>query len=1238
MFKKLFAFLPEYPSDEHYFRFEQELSYKNAQHIYTFSLLIALAALTLFGLPFGEHLLTNTPFAPNYGTLFELSGLFLLVLFMFSFRAYASRIRQKSAISNRRRLRLGFTAALLFPAFIISLGQHTSETSVSIFLVAVCLLLVGLYWPLNRALVVSYMLLTLYYVFIALLSDSWQLPAFFYIPHLIFPALFYVLARHIIHLKVSDMESLGRIEAQAQALRQNNRMMLQQRHTLENAGQHLHEGLFRIGKKRGLLYANDALAKLLGFLNAEKLLALEERHSVFSPEQLRTISNKVNQQGFAQGLEFMLQTSKQQRLWAEVSCMVYPDEASGELLFEGSLSDISFRKKAMQEALINATRLEQAETVAGTGFFDMDLSSGKVTLSKGCAKLFNGLPDNPYSLSTFLDFIHPKDRDTLRQHLLESLANYQGFNLTFQLKVEPENRYLSCKAAMISDTTDKRMKLLATVQDVTEVELQASLLARSEAYIRAAFQHNHFGILLYNEEERILEYNLALQLTYRRLFGASLSEGLSLNQVISENDYQHLSALFSSTLQGSFHKIEYCFYNDRKDPLWAELNFSPVIAPNGKIIGGLLMLSDVTERKQGEQLIEMLSHLASDSGSPMLLTNAQGQIEWANAAFCKLSHYSQQELQRLPLDKLLQIGDAERPISSQLASTFSYRGEGRLCKNNENTTCVFLTANPLHLNQANSGKFVWVLTEMDEADYQLEKKQSALETTKSQLLRQEAFLSAVSHELRTPLNAVIGMAYHLLENKPRPDQEEDLEILCFSAKHLLTLINDILDMSKLEAGKVSIHQAPFNLREVLSSLKKTFQPQAEAKQLQFKMLLRDEVPDWLVGDRQRFIQIVTNLLSNAFKFTAAGSIRLTIQAVPFEPGRCRLEVSVQDTGKGIPADKLHTVFDRYEQLNTENAPQGGTGLGLAITKQLLELQEGEISAESTPGKGSTFRFSLPMGIAASPAAEVAQQATTSEPELMPGMKVLLVEDNLINQKVAGKFLSNWTIAFDTAEHGQAALEMVQQKQYHLILMDLQMPVMDGYEATRRIRQLPAYAEVPIIALTAAGSPGSKPEMQQAGLTDVIFKPFQPEELLEQLKLHQIPHQEQEASSTTAETLSLGTLDLTDVLEIAAEDQAFLNELLQLYLQQFNEVVPDLKEKIGQHDIVGLRRILHKIKPSLALLRQSALHQLAQDVHEMLHEQAISPTELHAAFQPLIKGFQQLQQLLEHACETHVKTA
>lgn len=364
------------------------------------------------------------------------------------------------------------------------------------------------------------------------------------------------------------------------------------------------------------------------------------------------------------------------------------------------------------------------------------------------------------------------------------------------------------------------------------------------------------------------------------------------------------------------------------------------------------------------------------------------------------------------------------------------------------------------------------------------------------VVAKKQFLSMMSHEIRTPLNAIINTINLLITEKPRKDQAEDMDVLKFSAENLLHLINEILDFSKIDSGKVEFEEIEFNVRKLVTGIQQSLLYGMVKKGIALKFSVDDDVPTFLVGDSVRLAQIIFNLVGNALKFTEKGKVVFKASVHHNEDGFIHIAFNVSDTGIGIPEEKQQYIFDAFVQASASTTREyGGTGLGLTITKMLVEKQGGIIEVKSKPNVGSTFSVIMKFRKSRKNQQDV-NPAKLSEIRSLDGMNVLVVEDNLINQNIVSRLLTKWNALADTAENGRIAVQKVSRNHYQLVLMDLHMPEMNGYEATQKIREMEGeyFKNLPILAVTASAFAEDRKKICDSGMNGYIIKPFHPAEL------------------------------------------------------------------------------------------------------------------------------------------------
>ncbi len=490
----------------------------------------------------------------------------------------------------------------------------------------------------------------------------------------------------------------------------------------------------------------------------------------------------------------------------------------------------------------------------------------------------------------------------------------------------------------------------------------------------------------------------------------------------------------------------------------------------------------------------------------------------------------------------------------------------------------------------------------------------AMEATESASKAKESFLANVSHEIRTPMNGIIGLTQLIQKSKLDEKQSQYITAIKQSSEHLLVIINDLLDFSKIVAGQMEFENIEFDLSSLLYNINQTYGNRALDKGIFLHSDVGENVPKKLLGDPVRLNQVLVNLVGNSIKFTEQGGVTIQIKCLEEKNNSINLQFSINDTGIGIPEDKRETIFESFKQAEKDTARKyGGTGLGLSIVKKILDAQNGKIRIESEPGKGSSFIFDLSFEI---PTSEKIKTTATVIYHQLTGVNILLAEDNMVNQLLANDLIAEWGAQIDIADNGEIAVNKLRQKKYDLILMDVQMPVVNGLEATEIIRKYSdeSINKIPIIAMTANAIKGDNEKCFAAGMNDYITKPFKPLDLNN--KIWQYISDEKKCAAEGKNLLTKNALfveqeftstiiDLINLKEFSRGKNDFLVKMLKLLIDQTPPAVQQIGESIPKNDWETVRGLAHKMKPNIGLLGNQDLNELILK----LEKNADSKTEL-----------------------------
>ncbi len=751
-------------------------------------------------------------------------------------------------------------------------------------------------------------------------------------------------------------------------------------------------------------------------------------------------------------------------------------------------------------------------TQAGT--WKWNLITGHAVVNERWAEIIGYSVDEltPISVDTWASMIFPAHLGAAKSALLQHFrGETEYFQATFLMQHKDGHWVWVQSRGRVTHWNKEREPLwmFGTHMDVTD---------REEATLALQESQEKYSRLVDSIGEKFVIFShrgVSGELTYVSKRGIEHVFGMTKDEVLGKpwfnlgkwfpEDVEKVKFYTQLRLEGKadFLQFEMRFTHPAGTEHTIRVSSHPIRDDRGNILSVDGIVEDITEQKRSQERADMAATVFAHSQESIIVTDTEANIIDCNPATGILTGYSREDLiGNNP--SMLSSGDHSAGFYKHLWQTLIsgqvWQGSFHNKRRDGTSYWVETSISPIKNQIGKIIQYVAVSRDITRKKMQLEALRQAKRDALAASVAKSEFVANISHEIRTPMNAIIGFTDLCLESEPSSAQKKYLGNVKESARSMLRLINEILDFSKIEAGKLTLEAIPFNLEKELQSVTTLARQLINTNQVELQLEYHTSFKTKLIGDALRLRQVLTNLASNAVKFTNAGKITLSVTEKSIDDKQVLLAFRVSDTGIGMDEDKLNSIFHPFSQADSSTTRKfGGTGLGLTISAQLIEKMGGKIHVESTPGEGSAFYFDLHFPLSDKQLSENSSVADERRHfEQLQDSKILLVEDNEINRQLATEVLTRHHVQVDTAKDGKEALRRLHTDKYDLVLMDIQMPVMDGYEATTSIRKQLGLVDLPVIALTASSSSTVREKCMQAGMDDYLTKPIDINQLLEMI--------------------------------------------------------------------------------------------------------------------------------------------
>ncbi|UOQ50937.1 PAS domain S-box protein [Hymenobacter cellulosivorans] len=951
------------------------------------------------------------------------------------------------------------------------------------------------------------------------------------------------------------------------------------------------------GKPSGLVYVSPRLRDIFGIVLTPEQSLEEFIHPADRP-RWKAAMQQARQQGDSWSFEGRLLVPGQPLRWCRGTAVRSLSDADGSL-HSGILVDVTALKQAEQALWANEQRWQLAMERFGDGAWEFNYQTGEEYFSAAYQAML-GYSEEEFAQDhqSWLSHVHPDDIAVSLQASDAYLAGKEPiYSVERRLRCQNgEYKWVLTRGLVTKvDAEGKPLIMTGVHTDISAIKSANSALEASRLRLSSTIANFQEGILLVDEHHRVVLANDAICRLFNSQTTAAGLVGLDARKFGKQaknrfRDEADFVARYAELIEQQQLVTGEIFALKQGRTLQGD--FVPIHIDD-QYIGYLWKFQDITERHNSEDKLrrreEKYRSIIEYMKLGLVEMDMDGEITYVNQAFCDITGFAfdeflhQQAMQRVVSAEDMQLlmqknADRARGISDTYELTITSKAGRR--------KWLLISAAPVYNDAREVYGSIGItldITDRKELEHNLRTaKESAEESARSK----ELFLANMSHEIRTPMNAILGMGQLLAKTPLDAEQQNYLRAIATSGENLLVIINDILDLSKIGASQLFIERIGFSVTTLLQQIEKSLHFKAEEKGLRFLIQADADLPPVLLGDPYRITQVLLNLAGNSIKFTEKGEVSITCELARQTPAHVELRFTVADTGIGIDADFLGNIFQEFSQEDSSVTRKfGGTGLGLSISRSLVNLMGGEIAIVSQKNEGTRSSFTLLLPVGAEKDLPQKAPITADIRERLRGKRVLLTEDNAFNRQIAKGFLQNAALHVTEAENGAVAVELARQQAFDLILMDVQMPIMNGLEATAQLRE-ELRLTTPIIALTANAIKGEREKCLRAGMNDYLSKPFQEDDLLKVISYWTLgePLVGNSVQEPGAPALTAPLYNLALIYQIGQGDPDFTVLMLESFVEGAQEAVRDLRQAQQTQNVELLRATTHKLKPSLEHLQ------------------------------------------------------